>query len=68
MAEKEGFEPSNGFLPLHDFQWCALDRATRLLHVISFEQNSYFVVSLAIINEFIVNVKRKILNMSEKML
>ena len=62
LAEKEGFEPSNGFLPLHDFQSCALDRATRLLHVFLRTKSPYFVVSFAIINEFIVNVKQKILN------
>ena len=32
MAEKEGFEPSIPLWGIHDFQSCALDRATRLLH------------------------------------
>ncbi len=31
-AEKEGFEPSIPLWGIHDFQSCALDRATRLLH------------------------------------
>ena len=30
MAEREGFEPSNGFKPLHDFQSCALDQLSHL--------------------------------------
>ena len=34
MAEKEGFEPSIPLWGIHDFQSCALDRATRLLHEI----------------------------------
>ena len=33
MAEKEGFEPSIPLWGIHDFQSCALDRATRLLHI-----------------------------------
>lgn len=32
MAEKEGFEPSRPLWGLHDFQSCALDQTTRLLH------------------------------------
>ena len=32
LAEKEGFEPSIPLWGIHDFQSCALDRATRLLH------------------------------------
>ena len=32
LAEKEGFEPSRPFWGLHDFQSCALDQTTRLLH------------------------------------
>ena len=32
MAEKEGFEPSIPFWGIHDFQSCALDQTTRLLH------------------------------------
>ena len=34
MAEKEGFEPSIPLWGIHDFQSCALDQATRLLHVL----------------------------------
>ena len=34
MAEKEGFEPSIPLWGIHDFQSCALDRATRLLHIV----------------------------------
>ena len=30
MAEREGFEPSNGYQPLHDFQSCALDQLSHL--------------------------------------
>lgn len=30
VAEREGFEPSNGFKPLHDFQSCALDQLSHL--------------------------------------
>ena len=33
VAEKEGFEPSIPLWGIHDFQSCALDRATRLLHI-----------------------------------
>lgn len=32
MAEKEGFEPSMSFQPIHEFQSCAINRARRLLH------------------------------------
>ena len=32
VAEKEGFEPSRPLWGLHDFQSCALDQTTRLLH------------------------------------
>ena len=32
LAEKEGFEPSIPLWGIHDFQSCALDLATRLLH------------------------------------
>jgi hypothetical protein len=32
LAEKEGFEPSRPLWGLHDFQSCALDQTTRLLH------------------------------------
>ena len=34
VAEKEGFEPSIPLWGIHDFQSCALDQATRLLHVL----------------------------------
>ena len=34
LAEKEGFEPSIPLWGIHDFQSCALDQATRLLHVL----------------------------------
>ena len=34
MAEKEGFEPSIPFWGIHDFQSCALDQTTRLLHAV----------------------------------
>ena len=27
MAEREGFEPSKGYKPLHAFQACAFDRS-----------------------------------------
>ena len=34
VAEKEGFEPSIPLWGIHDFQSCALDQTTRLLHVL----------------------------------
>ena len=40
MAEKEGFEPSIPFWGIHDFQSCALDQTTRLLHVLLESLNS----------------------------
>ena len=30
VAEREGFEPSVGFKPTHDFQSCALDQLSHL--------------------------------------
>ena len=30
MAERGGFEPPNGYQPLHDFQSCALDQLSHL--------------------------------------
>lgn len=30
MAEREGFEPSEGLWPSHDFQSCALDQLSHL--------------------------------------
>ena len=30
MAESKGFEPSNGFRPLHDFQSCSFDQLGQL--------------------------------------
>ena len=48
MAEKEGFEPSIPLWGIHDFQSCALDQATRLLHVL-FGLLSFQIVSLHII-------------------
>ena len=30
LAESKGFEPSNGFWPLHDFQSCSLDQLGQL--------------------------------------
>ncbi len=30
MAEREGFEPSSGYKPEHDFQSCALDQLSHL--------------------------------------
>ena len=48
MAEKEGFEPSIPLWGIHDFQSCALDQATRLLHVL-FRLLSFQIVSLHII-------------------
>ena len=30
LAERGGFEPPNGFKPLHDFQSCALDQLSHL--------------------------------------
>ena len=32
LAEKEGFEPSMSYQPIHEFQSCAINRARRLLH------------------------------------
>ena len=34
MAEKEGFEPSMSYQPIHEFQSCAINRARRLLHAL----------------------------------
>ena len=34
LAEKEGFEPSIPLWGIHDFQSCALDRATRLVRIV----------------------------------
>ena len=31
LAEKEGFEPSMSYQPIHEFQSCAINRARRLL-------------------------------------
>ncbi len=54
MAEKEGFEPSIPLWGIHDFQSCALDRATRLLHV----KNILSIkISLVIINYLSDKVK-----------
>ena len=33
LAEKEGFEPSMSYQPIHEFQSCAINRARRLLHI-----------------------------------
>ena len=30
LAEREGFEPSDGYKPSHDFQSCALDQLSHL--------------------------------------
>lgn len=30
LAEREGFEPSSGYKPEHDFQSCALDQLSHL--------------------------------------
>ena len=35
LAEKEGFEPSMSYQPIHEFQSCAINRARRLLHILS---------------------------------
>ncbi len=34
LAEKEGFEPSMSYQPIHEFQSCAINRARRLLHAL----------------------------------
>lgn len=56
MAEKEGFEPSIPLWGIHDFQSCALDQATRLLHVL-FGLLSFQIVSLHIIIKICHKVK-----------
>ena len=52
MAEKEGFEPSIPFWGIHDFQSCALDQTTRLLHA---ELESLFIIkeTLYKVNRFL---------------
>ena len=55
MAEKEGFEPSIPLWGIHDFQSCALDQATRLLHAL-FGLLSFQIVSLHII----IKISRKV--------
>ena len=56
VAEKEGFEPSIPLWGIHDFQSCALDQATRLLHVL-FGLLSFQIVSLHIIIKICHKVK-----------
>ena len=51
MAEKEGFEPSRPFWGLHDFQSCALDQTTRLLHRSRIKHYSSFVIIIDIKDE-----------------
>ena len=33
LAEREGFEPSMSFQPIHEFQSCAINRARRPLRI-----------------------------------
>ena len=39
MAEKEGFEPSMSYQPIHEFQSCAINRARRLLRTYARDKN-----------------------------
>ena len=56
VAEKKGFEPLIPLWGIHDFQSCALDQATRLLHAL-FGLLSFQIVSLHIIIKIYHKVK-----------
>ena len=59
MAEKEGFEPSIPLWGIHDFQSCALDQTTRLLHA---ELESLFIIKDALhkVNRFLKKSRSKL--------
>ena len=53
LAEKEGFEPSMSYQPIHEFQSCAINRARRLLHTFM----PFYLSDLIIITAFFTIVK-----------
>ena len=60
MAEKEGFEPSMSYQPIHEFQSCAINRARRLLHALIY---SFMLLNYDIIRYFRPDVKPFFVNL-----
>ena len=68
LAEKEGFEPSMSYQPIHEFQSCAINRARRLLHSLLFVQSYNYSLIIIPQTKVLVNTKQALFVVSDSIL